>query len=173
MNNFKYTAVNKKGEISSGVMESKSQDEVANVLIESGLTPVKISEKFDVNNIFQTSIARQRIPQKEKVIFLREFSTMISAGLALDDALDVSVAQAANKTLKAVLQDITKDIRTGASLSSAFEKFPRVFGPIEISLIKAGEVSGKMDAILNRLADDVEKSSILRGKVRGALTYPA
>ncbi len=172
MKKFKYTAVNKKGETILGELEAKTPEDVASILLESGISPVKIIEKVNIFDSLQPSINKQRIPSKEKVIFLREFSTMISAGLPLDDALEVSAAQTTQKTFKSILNDITKDIRSGSSLATAIGKFPKIFSQIEINLVKAGEVSGKMDTILNRLADDVEKQSVLRGKVRGALSYP-
>lgn len=172
MKNFNYVAVNKKGEKVVGVLEANSKDEIASILIDSGVTPLKISEKVQVGNILNISLTGNSIGIKDKVLFLREFSTMISAGLALDDSLEVSISQTENKLFKSVLDGITKDIRSGSSLADAFQKYPNIFKPIEVSLIRAGEVSGKLDTILLRLAEDVEKSAQLNAKVRGALSYP-
>lgn len=172
MKKYKYIGVNKKGEKVTGTLEAVSNDEVAGILLETGVSPIKINEQMEFLTFLQPSIYNQGVPTKEKVIFLREFATMISAGLALDDSLDVASAQTSHKIFKSILEEATREIRAGSSLAGAFGKFPKVFTPIEVNLIKAGEVSGKIDIILSRLADDVEKQTILQGKVKGALTYP-
>lgn len=172
MKKYNYIAINKKGEKITGDTEAKSDEEVAGILIESGLSPVKITEKVELLAVLDNSLNAKGVALKEKVVFLREFSTMISAGLAIDDALEVSIAQTSNKTFKKVLTEITKDVRSGSSLATSLQKYPKVFQNIEVSLIKAGEVSGKLDTILLRLADDVEKQEELKGRVRGALSYP-
>lgn len=174
MATYKYTAVNRKGETLTGVMDGRSPEDVASILLESSLSPIKISEKFDfLDNFTQVPIAKQKIPLKEKVNFFREFSTMIEAGLPLDQALDISHSQTSNKGFQNVLNQIKVDVRGGSSLGDAFSKYPKIFQLIEVNLIKAGEASGKLDEVLNRLADDVQNSQSLQSKIRGAFVYPA
>jgi type IV pilus assembly protein PilC len=106
------------------------------------------------------------------VIFTRQLSTMISAGLALLESLEVLASQAETPGMKRTCEKLASDVRGGNDLSVAMESCPKVFDPLYVSMVRAGEVSGQMDIILERLADYQEASDSLRREIRSAMTYP-
>ncbi|MHC1724670.1 MAG: type II secretion system F family protein [Syntrophobacteraceae bacterium] len=114
-----------------------------------------------------------KIKDKEIVIFVRQFATMIDAGLPLVQCLDILHEQQGNANFKRVIYQIKKDVEEGATLSDSIKKHPRVFDNLFHNLVAAGEIGGILDVILNRLAAYIEKISKLKSKVKGAMTYPA
>ena len=168
---FKYIAVNQEGKKIEGEIEAIDKNAAAALLIESGLSVLSIVEKVDFTSILSFSIGSP-VKSKDKVLFYRQFSTMVSAGIALDDALDIARTQCESKAFKEILNSIIKSIRAGASLGDSLAKYPKIFSNIELNLIKAGEISGDLDRILTRLADDLQNQEVLKGKVSGALMYP-
>jgi type IV pilus assembly protein PilC len=115
---------------------------------------------------------RNRVKAKDRVLFSRQLSTLINAGLPLLQALRSVNQQTTSKPLKVVLNQVTSDVEGGGTLSAALARHPRVFNQVYISLIAAGESSGTLDAALDRLAVQQEKDADLVSKVRGAMTYP-
>lgn len=113
-----------------------------------------------------------RIKSKDKVIFSRQLSTLINAGLPLVQSLRTVEAQIKNENLKTTIQKVTASVEAGSSFSDALGQFPRVFDRVYVSLIAAGEASGTLDKALLRLADQQEKDAEIVSKVRGALIYP-
>lgn len=107
------------------------------------------------------------------VIFTRQFSTMIDAGLPLLQGLTILAEQTENKTFKKVLKEIAKDVEGGSGLAESMKKHPKVFDDLFVNLIAAGEVGGILDTILQRLAAYIEKAQKLKARIKGAMTYPA
>ncbi len=169
---YNYKGKNKKGESVSGVIEARDEQAVADELIEKGIIPIKIRKQQEFIHVLDNLFNSKPVSIKEKVIFYREFSTMISAGLPIDDSIEVVLNQSTDQNFKHLLTDILKLIKTGSNLSDALSKYPKVFTSVEINLIRASEASGKLETVIARLADDVEQSSILQGKIKGALSYP-
>jgi type IV pilus assembly protein PilC len=112
------------------------------------------------------------VKDKDKVIFVRQFATMIDAGLPLVQCLDILQEQQENANFKRVIRQIKKDVEEGATLSDAIKKHPKIFDSLFHNLVAAGEIGGILDIILNRLAAYIEKMAKLKKKVKGALTYP-
>ncbi len=112
------------------------------------------------------------VKDKDKVIFVRQFATMIDAGLPLVQCLDILQEQQDNANFKRVIRQIKKDVEEGSTLSDAVKKHPKVFDNLFHNLVAAGEIGGILDVILNRLAAYIEKMAKLKKKVKGALTYP-
>ena len=110
---------------------------------------------------------------KDLVVFTRQFATMISSGLPLVQCLDTLGRQTPNKRLADIVMQVKADVEAGASFTEALRKHPRVFGDFYVNMVEAGEAGGALDTILTRLAVYLEKSRALRGKVRGAMAYPA
>jgi type IV pilus assembly protein PilC len=106
------------------------------------------------------------------MIFTRQFSTMIDAGLPLVQGLTILAEQSENKTFQIVLRQITKDVEGGATLGEALKKHPKLFDDLFVNLVAAGEVGGILDTILNRLAAYIEKAEKLKSQIKGAMTYP-
>jgi len=114
-----------------------------------------------------------KVKTEQVSIFARQFSTMIAAGLPILQSLNILVEQTEDKTFKSVLTKVRDDIGSGTNLSDAMSKFPSVFDTLFCNMIKAGELSGSLDQILDRLATYLEKAEALKQKVKGAMTYPA
>jgi type IV pilus assembly protein PilC len=119
------------------------------------------------------SFLKPKVTNKDIVIFTRQFSTMIDAGLPLVQGLTILAEQSENPTFKTILKQITKDVEGGSTLAEAMKKHPRVFDALFVNLVAAGEVGGILDTILRRLATFIEKAEKLKSQVKGALTYPA
>src|SRR3989338_8722629 len=114
-----------------------------------------------------------RINHKERITMLRQLSIMVSASVPIVEALRTSVRQTSNAALQEVLYAITQDVEGGVRLSVAFGRFPEIFNPFFVNVIKSGETTGRLDEVLNYLADAGEQEYELVAKIRGALIYPA
>ncbi len=116
---------------------------------------------------------KQKVKEKEVVVFCRIFATMINAGLPLMQCLDLLAQQEANKTFQKIIRAIKEDIEGGMTLTDALKKYPEIFDQLFVNLVAAGESGGILDVILQRLSNYMEKSMKLKAKVKGAMTYPA
>ena len=119
------------------------------------------------------SFLQPKVTAKDIVVFTRQFSTMIDAGLPLVQGLNMLAEQTPNKTFKRILSQVTKDVEGGSTLAEALNKHPRVFDSLFVNLVAAGEVGGILDTILQRLAAYIEKAEKLKSQIKGAMTYPA
>lgn len=172
MKNFKYSARDQSGKIVRGEMTAKSKVNVVESLQTQGLVVVDVSEglAFGLNRLKEVNVGG--VPIKDKVVFMRQLSTMISAGLPLTQALEILQKQAGNPLFSRVLQDVLSEVQGGTSLSKAFRKNDSIFDEITINLIDAGESSGHLEEVLLRLATELEKSKKLQEKVKSAFIYP-
>jgi type IV pilus assembly protein PilC len=171
MLNYQYTARNPAtGEQVKATVEADSEAAAAKLISGQGLVPVEIR----LGSAGGSLLGRltNRVPAKDRVLFSRQLSTLINAGLPLLQALRSVNQQTPNKALKVVLSQIISNVEGGATLSGSMAKHPRVFNQVYISLIAAGETSGTLDAALERLAIQQEKDADLNSKIRGAMTYP-
>jgi type IV pilus assembly protein PilC len=173
MQKYEYSARTKEGAIVKGNIEAKSSDSVVQRLLEQNLVVVSVSEKvgFDLSNLNEINIGG--VPITDKVVFMRQLSTMISAGIALTKALDILQQQATNPKFKKVLSQVLADIEGGVSFAGALKNSDNVFDDVTISLISAGEESGHLQEILERLAYEIEKKKKLADKLSSAFIYPA
>lgn len=171
MQTFHYEARDQKtNKVVKSVVQAESEHSAAKALIEQGFTPINIKSSSDSNNIF--SKITNRITTKDRIIFLRQLSTLIGAGLPLAQSLHTVSDQTENKRLQEIIQDILTEVEGGKSLSAAFRRHPDVFDSITIALVTAGEASGTLDDALKRVATQKEKDAAMLGKIRGALVYP-
>ncbi|MFT3922832.1 MAG: type II secretion system F family protein [Myxococcales bacterium] len=160
------------GETKKGVMEAESAESVQGRLRAQNLNPVKVKKKPKEINIKLPDFLQPKVKEKELVIFIRQFATMIDAGLPLVQCLEILSAQGENPQFNNVLKDVKGHVEQGATFSDALSKHPKVFDELFCSLIRAGEMGGILDTILNRLAVYIEKNVKLKRQVKGALTYP-
>lgn len=153
----------------SAEVEAENEGAAARLLTERGLTPIdiKVKRELDLSGSFF-----KRVPRKQLVIFTRQLSTMINAGLPLVQSLNTVRDQTSNKTLKAIISRVTSGVEAGASLSNAMARYPRFFDEVYTSLVAAGEASGTLDVSLDRLANQQEKDSEMISRLRGAMLYP-
>ncbi len=156
------------GELRKGVMDAEDKDAVTQRLKSQNLSPVAIKKKAVA---FSLSFGSP-VTSKELVIFIRQFATMIDAGLPLVQCLDILSSQGDNKAFNAVLKDVKTAVEGGATFSDSLKRHPKVFDELFVNLIAAGEMGGILDTILNRLGVYIEKRVKLQRQVRGALVYP-
>jgi type IV pilus assembly protein PilC len=167
---FSYTAKNTFGKTINGNVDARSQEIAVSLLKNQGLVVINIEEKTE--DLFDKFLDFRGVPQGEVVTFTRQLSTMISAGLPIARALDVLANQATNKNYKKVIMEILRSVEGGVSLSMALGMYPKVFSNTYVSLVRAGESSGKLDTILKRLADNMEAERDINSKFKGAMIYP-
>lgn len=169
---FRYTAKDTaSNKIVKSVVKADSEKAASKVLIAQGMLPLEINQQDKSDGVFVR--LTNRIPTKERIIFSRQLSTLINAGLPLAQSLHTVRDQTTHKRLQAIIQDIIADVEGDSALSVAFAKHPDVFNDVYIALISAGEVSGTLDKALERIADQQEKEAEIMGKVKGAMVYPA
>jgi type IV pilus assembly protein PilC len=168
MAEFVWEARGRTGETRKGTMEAENEAAVHARLRSQQLNPTKVKKKgFDLNISLGSPV-----DPKDLVKFIRQFATMIDAGLPLVQCLDILGNQEPNKFFAAALRDIKSTVEQGATFSDALRKHPKIFDDLFVNLVQAGEVGGILDTILNRLAVYIEKRVKLARQVRGALTYP-
>ena len=172
MKKFKYSARDTSGKIVNGSMEAKDAGAVTDILHDRGLIIVNIKEAFGLDLERLAEISLGGVPMKEKVIFMRQMSTMVGAGLPLTRALEIMVQQTSNPMFKRVLKEVLSAIQSGKTLANSFREQSEVFDPITLNLIEAGEESGNLETILERLATELEESKSLGDKLRSAMIYP-
>ncbi len=169
MPDFSYTALGHDGQKSSGILTATSREAALGMLHSQGAKPLIIKEAEAKKDSFGL---RKKVKVKDLVIFTRELSTMISAGVPLPRGLDTLAAQTENKYFKGVVTAINHDVESGRTLADAMAKFPRVFSEVYVNMIRAGEAGGILDDIMKRLAMQVEKDSAIRHKIKSAMAYP-
>ncbi|MGE5312875.1 MAG: type II secretion system F family protein [Acidobacteriota bacterium] len=155
----------------TSTIQADSERAAAKLLIARGLTPVEIIAVDAPKGLFKNMT--DRIKSKDRVIFFRQLSTLLNAGLPLAQSLRTVADQTTNERLKAAIQEIIADIEGGKALSVAFAKHPNIASNVVVALIGAGEVSGTLDRSLERVANQLEKDAEVISKVRGAMVYPA
>ncbi len=166
-----WVAETRKGRVIKGELEAVDEKSAALQLKRRNLTVKKLKAK--PKDLFENlSFMKPKVTSKDIVIFTRQFSTMIDAGLPLVQGLTILADQTENKTFKGILKQIVKDVEGGSSLAEAMEKHPKVFDDLFVNLIAAGEVGGILDTILQRLATYIEKAEKLKARIKGAMTYP-
>lgn len=141
-------------------------------IAEMGLSASSIKDKTDSLELKLLSIF-QPVKIKDLVVFSRQFSVMISANLALVQALRIAAEQTVNTALKMTVSEVAYEVDSGSSLSAALAKRPKIFSPFYTNVIKSGETSGRLDEVLNYLADEMEKDYDMSSKIKGAMIYPA
>jgi type IV pilus assembly protein PilC len=168
---FKWVAETKKGKVLKGELEAADERIAQLQLKRRNLTIKKI--KVKPKDLFENvAFFQPKITAKDVVIFTRQFSTMIDAGLPLVQGLNILAEQTENKTFQNVLKRVTKDVEGGSSLAEALKKHPKVFDGLYVNLVAAGEIGGILDTILQRLAAYIEKAEKLKTRIKGAMTYP-
>ncbi len=168
---YQWVGKNRKNEVQKGELEAVSEEAVKAQLIRQRITPTKIKKK--PKDLFENvTFLQPKVKGHDIILFARQFSTMIDAGLPIIQCLDILYSQQANATFKKMLKDIKESVEGGATLAEALKKFPKQFDSLFVNMIAAGEAGGILDAILRRLAAYMEKAARLKSQVKGAMTYP-
>jgi len=165
---FTYTARTAQGDLRTATIDAPSREDVVAQLRRQRMSVVKVDEEAKRRKAKGGSIKMRDI-----VIFTRQFSTMINAGLPLVQALDILAKQTENKVLSDVTRAVVFDVESGHTVADALQKHPNAFSELYVNMVAAGEAGGILDTILMRLATFMEKNDALVRKVKGAMIYPA
>ncbi|MBU0994785.1 MAG: type II secretion system F family protein [Proteobacteria bacterium] len=162
---------NRKNEIRKGEMEAPDENVVKANLYRQKITPIKVKKK--PKDLFENvSLFQPKVTEKDVIIFCRQFSTMIDAGLPIIQCLDILHAQQENVTFKKIIKSVKDSVESGETFADALKKFPEQFDDLFVNMIAAGEAGGILDTILQRLSSYMEKAAKLKAQVKGAMTYP-
>ncbi|MAU34135.1 secretion system protein [Candidatus Saccharibacteria bacterium] len=175
MAQFSYVAIDAERRTINGKIELADRAAVIAALQKQGLRPITIQEvksKGVMSGGNITLFQKNKVKSDQLVIFTRQLSAMVSAGVPLLRALTSLESHAENQTLKRILGGIIKDVESGTPLADALEKYPETFNDIYTNMVRAGEAAGILDDILKRLAFQQEKSAAIRKRIKSAMTYP-
>lgn len=168
---FSWKGTNPKGRKIKGEMEAETPEQVRSALLRRKIDPIKIKPK--PKDLFENvSFLQPKVKDKDVIIFSRQFSTMIDAGLPLLQCLDILQSQQENPTFKKQLKQIKESVETGETFADSLKKFPKVFNELYVNMVTAGEAGGILDVIMSRLSAYMEKMYKLKKQVKGAMTYP-
>ena len=171
MSIYLWEGKNRNNIVQKGEMEASSEDVVRSNLNRLRITPAKIKKK--PKDLFENvAFLQPNVTQRDVILFCRQFSTMIDAGLPIIQCMDILHAQQENATFKKMLKNIKEQVESGSTLADALKKYPNQFDDLFVNMISAGEAGGILDTILRRLSAYMEKAAKLKSMVKGAMTYP-
>jgi type IV pilus assembly protein PilC len=170
---FTYKAISKDSTTITGTYEAANKPEVVAYLAKRSARPLVIHAENEKSGArLQLSFGKSKVKSREMLVFTRQLSTLVSAGVPLTRSLTTLAEQAETEQFKKIILGITKDVEAGQSLGDAFGKYPKVFSEVYVNMIRAGEAGGILDEILKRVANQTEKDASIKKKVKGAMTYP-
>ncbi|MDY0045622.1 MAG: type II secretion system inner membrane protein GspF [Syntrophales bacterium] len=174
---YEYRALSASGKTLKGIIDAESLFAARKKLRERDAYPVEIREtsaRQETSHQTKRTVGSyfRKVSQSEVTTMTRQLATLLGAGLPLMSSLNALVAQTSNQHLKKILAQIKEDVNEGNSLAQSLSHYHRIFPPFYVNMIRAGEASGALDVVLERLADFNEKQRALRGRIRAALTYP-
>ncbi|HDI51067.1 MAG TPA: type II secretion system F family protein [Bacteroidetes bacterium] len=172
MPNFYYRAINNFGQIVEDVLEAPNLGVVTERLDNWGLTPLQIREHKPIQSSFLKKLNEKKIKSDEIVLFTKQLTTLLKAGVPLLSALEALVEQASNSKLRSIIQDIYISVESGNSFSDALDKHRDVFPKLYASSVRAGEMSGSLDEVLERMATMLTYEKETRDKIKSAMRYP-
>ena len=168
---YLWVGKNRNNQTQKGEMEAISEQAVRAHLNRIRIVPTKIKKK--PKDLFENvSFLQPKVKEKDIIVFARQFSTMIDAGLPIIQCLDILQSQQENPTFKKMLKSIKDQVEGGSTLADALKKFPKQFDNLFVNMVSAGEAGGILDVILKRLSNYMEKAAALKRKVKGAMVYP-
>jgi type IV pilus assembly protein PilC len=176
MAKFAWQGRTKAGKVEKGVMEAPDANSVVAKLRSQEIAPLEGSIKpkgIDFSMEINIPGMQPGVKDKDVIIFTRQFATMIDAGLPLVQCLDLLATETENRTFKKVLFEIKETVEAGSTFADALGKHPKVFNNLYVQMVKAGEIGGILDTILNRLALSMEKTARLKKQIKSAMVYPA
>ncbi|NMA67531.1 MAG: type II secretion system F family protein [Clostridiaceae bacterium] len=171
MASFNYECINRQGQLIKGQINAESISEAIDKLKSTGLSIVDLKE-FKEKKKFNFLSTKKKVTIGELALFSRQLSAMISAGIPITRALSTLSRQVENTTLKFALDDISRNVEGGMSLTDAFGSYPQIFNDLYIAMINAGEVGGMLETSLLRLSDQLQKEKVLRDEIKSAISYP-
>ncbi|HHX55365.1 MAG TPA: type II secretion system F family protein, partial [Clostridiales bacterium] len=171
MAKFQYKAKNMSGKVIEGIYDAPNRQNVIDMIKDKAFYPVEIKEITESKDIKELD-AFAKVKTKDLMVFCRQFSGILKAGVTLVQALKMLSEQTENPLLRNIITEVSSDIQKGSSLSEAMSKHSKHFPPILIHMANAGEISGNLEDALDTVAIHFEKNEKIRKKVKGAMTYP-
>jgi len=173
MPTYSYKVRDKTGEIVNGIIDAPTTDAVAEQLFSKGYTPIKIEAEEEIQSPIEKGWQIfDRVKDEDLIVFSRQLATLVSSGISFIRSLDTLSEQTKSRKLRKIIEEIRREVERGSSFSDALAKFPKVFSPLYISMVKVGEEAGVLDDILNRLASLLEHDATTRARVKAATRYP-
>jgi type IV pilus assembly protein PilC len=172
MPKFTYIAIDSRGKPINGTVDLVDRGAVLTALRKQGLRPISIKDTASAARTAINLFGGNKVKSNDLVMFTRQMSAMVSAGVPLLRALGSLESHAESPALKKILGSIIKDVEAGAPLADALEKYPNTFSSVYVNMVRAGEAAGILDDILKRLALQQEKNASMRKKIKSAMTYP-
>ena len=177
MAQFQYRAADGEGRVLEGLIEAAEVSGAVARLQERGLIPLRVAapapKRSGLASISLPQLSlKKRVKRRDLLVFTHELSTLLGAGLPLDRSLSILSELSENPEMKAVVADILQSVQRGKSLAESLAQHPKVFEPLFINMVKAGEIGGVLDTVLQRLTEYLESASELRDEVRSAMIYP-
>ena len=173
MPTYSYKVRNQTGEIISGVIDAPTTDAVAGQLFSKGYTPIRIEAEEEVKFTFEQGWQIfDRVKYEDLIVFSRQLATLVASGISFIRSLNTLSEQTKSRKLRKIIEEIRREVEGGSSFSDALAKFPKVFSPLYISMVKVGEEAGVLDDILNRLSSLLEHDATTRARVKAATRYP-
>jgi type IV pilus assembly protein PilC len=172
---FAYQVRDAKGATASGVVNANDVNEASRMLRNEGHVIVDLHEQGATEaraDAGQAGARRRRIRRDEVIYFANQLAVMVDTGVSLADALDSIALQAESEQFKAVMTDVSSQVKGGVEFSAALAKYPKLFGRLFVAMVRASEASGTMGKMLQRVAKYLEKERQIRRRIRGAMTYP-
>lgn len=172
MATFKYSARDGSGRVVAGAIDADSEVMVVGKLQEMGFYVTSLEREVPRTSVVTVLRRLRKVGLRELTVFARQFATMVNSGLSMVRTLTILEQQTESQKLRGIVSDVRKDVEEGMTLSDSFNKYPETFSSLVVNMIRAGEIGGVLDDVLNRLATFFEKDLALRQKVRAAITYP-
>src|SRR5581483_10035623 len=169
---FTYKATTKSGKTVTGTAEAANKAALVSALHKQDLHPLLIEQSKGKGQLGKLFGSSKKVKQADLVVFTRQLSTMISAGVPLVRSLGALEGDSENPYMREVLAGVSKEVEGGVPLGDAFAKYPRVFSDVYVNMVRAGEEGGILDEILKRLASQVEQDASMRKKIKSAMMYP-
>ncbi|NLZ38880.1 MAG: type II secretion system F family protein [Firmicutes bacterium] len=166
---FSYQAYDKDGVLINGKLEAENEFAAAAYLKKQGCTPLEISTQISLPPLLK---GRKKVSLGELALLSRQMGTLLAAGIPLRRSLLALVQQVENMSLQSCLLEIAQNVEAGSSFSQALEGFPQIFSPVYVSLIRAGEVGGTLELVLQQLGRQLEREKALKDNIRSAMFYP-
>lgn len=170
---YSYKGRTQTGDVISGIIDAPTPEAVAEQLFSKGYTPIKIEAGEKLKSFPDIGFQLlDRIKPEDLIVFSRQLATLVTAGISFLSSLDTLANQTKSKRLRNIVEQIRKDVEGGSSFSDALSKFPKVFSPLYVSMIRVGEEGGVLDDILERLASLLEHEAATKARMKAATRYP-
>lgn len=172
MPTYSYKVRTQTGDVVAGVIDAPNPEAVAEQLFSKGFIPIKIEAGEKVKSSADVMQLFDRIKPEDLIVFSRQLATLVTSGISFLRSLDTLSEQTKSKRLRKIIEEIRKNVEGGSSFSDALSKFPSVFSPLYVSMVKVGEEGGVLDDILDRLASLLEHEATTKARIKTATRYP-